>query len=175
MISAANYVARRYGVHSAMPAATAHRLCPHGVYLHPRIGGYAEVSRQIREIFERFTPLVEPLSLDEAFLDVAGSEKLFGSAAEIGRIIKQTARDETGLVVSGGASRQAWMRRLTKSGSGLAPRPCVGQPPFRIASTVMLATNRRSNPTGCPVWGFNQGRSGAMMNTTPKDGGRNGT
>ena len=72
-----------------MPAATARRLCPHGVFLYPRISYYAEVSRQIREIFERFTPLVEPLSLDEAFLDVTGSEQLFGSAGEIGRKIKE--------------------------------------------------------------------------------------
>src|SRR5512147_203104 len=61
VVAAANYVARRYGIHSAMPSATAHRLCPHGIYLHPRISHYAEVSQQIREIFERFTPLVEPL------------------------------------------------------------------------------------------------------------------
>src|SRR5664279_2930074 len=89
VVSAANYVARKFGVHSAMPAITARRLCPHGVFLPPRISHYAEVSCQIREIFERFTPLVEPLSLDEAFLDVTGSEQLFGSAVEIGRKIKQ--------------------------------------------------------------------------------------
>jgi len=68
VVSAANYVARKYGVHSAMPLAVAHRLCPQGVYLPPRIGYYAEISKQIRDIFKRFTPLVEPLSLDEAFL-----------------------------------------------------------------------------------------------------------
>jgi DNA polymerase-4 len=112
VVSAANYVARRYGVHSAMPAATAHRLCPHGVFLHPRIGYYAEVSRRIREIFERFTPLVEPLSLDEAFLDVTGSEQLFGSAAEIGRKIKQTVREETGLVVSVGVAPSKFIAKI---------------------------------------------------------------
>src|SRR5208282_5788236 len=87
VVAAANYAARRYGVHSAMPAVTARQLCPHGVYLPPRISFYAEVSRQIREIFDRFTPLVEPLSLDEAFLDVTGSEGLFGPAVEIARQI----------------------------------------------------------------------------------------
>ena len=81
-----------------MPSVVAHRLCPHGIYLPPRISYYAEVSRQIRKIFERFTPLVEPLSLDEAFLDVTGSEQLFGSATEIGQKIKQAVRQETGLV-----------------------------------------------------------------------------
>ena len=92
VVAAANYVARRYGIHSAMPSATAHRLCPHGIYLPPRIGYYAEVSRQIREIFERFTPLVEPLSLDEAFLDVTGSEHLFGPADQAGRSPGNAAR-----------------------------------------------------------------------------------
>ena len=100
MVSAANYVARKYGVHSAMPAVTAHRLCPQGIYVPPRIDYYAEVSAQIRAIFERFTPLVEPLSLDEAFLDVTGSEHLFGPAVEIGRKIKQAIRQEIRLVVS---------------------------------------------------------------------------
>jgi DNA polymerase-4 len=63
VVSAANYVARKYGVHSAMPSVVAHRLCPQGVYLPPRISYYAEISKQILDIFERFTPLVEPLSL----------------------------------------------------------------------------------------------------------------
>ena len=80
VVAAANYVARKYGVHSAMPAATAHRLCPQGIFLWPRIGYYAEISVQSREIFGRFTPLVEPLSLDEAFLDVTGSETLWFSS-----------------------------------------------------------------------------------------------
>jgi DNA polymerase-4 len=112
VVSAANYVARKYGVHSAMPAATARRLCPHGVYLPPRISYYAEVSRQIREIFERFTPLVEPLSLDEAFLDVDGSEGLFGSAAEIGQKIKQTVHQETRLVVSVGVAPNKFLAKI---------------------------------------------------------------
>lgn len=112
VVSAANYVARTYGVHSAMPSATAHRLCPHGVYLPPRIAYYAEVSRHIREIFERFTPLVEPLSLDEAFLDVSGSEHLFGSAAEIGRKIQQTVREEIGLVVSVGVAPNKFLAKI---------------------------------------------------------------
>ncbi len=112
VVSAANYVARKYGVHSAMPSATAHRRCPHGIFLHPRIDYYAEVSRQIREIFERFTPLVEPLSLDEAFLDVTGSEQLFGPAAEIGQQIKAVVRRETGLVVSVGVALNKFLAKI---------------------------------------------------------------
>lgn len=112
VVSAANYVARRYGVHSAMPAVTAHRLCPQGIYLPPRIDYYAEVSAQIRAIFERFTPLVEPLSLDEAFLDVTGSEHLFGPAVEIGRKIKQAIRQEIRLVVSAGVAPNKFLAKI---------------------------------------------------------------
>jgi DNA polymerase IV len=112
VVSAANYVARKYGVHSAMPAVTAHRLCPNGVYLPPRISFYAEISRQIRQIFERFTPLVEPLSLDEAFLDVTGSEHLFGTADDIGRKIKQAVREETKLVVSVGVAPNKYLAKI---------------------------------------------------------------
>ena len=112
VVSAANYVARKYGVHSAMPAVTARRLCPQGIYLPPRIDYYAEVSRQIRDIFERFTPLVEPLSLDEAFLDVTGSENLFGPAVEIGRQIKQAIRQELRLVVSVGVAPNKFLAKI---------------------------------------------------------------
>ena len=112
VVSAANYVARRYGVHSAMPAVTARRLCPNGVYLPPRIDYYAEVSGRIRAIFERFTPLVEPLSLDEAFLDVTGSEHLFGPAPEIGRQIKQAIRQELRLVVSVGVAPNKFLAKI---------------------------------------------------------------
>ncbi len=112
VVSAANYAARRYGVHSAMPTATARRLCPHAVFLPGRIGHYAEVSRQIHDIFERFTPLVEPLSLDEAFLDVTGSEGLFGPAVEIGRQIKQAIRDELRLVASVGVAPNKFLAKI---------------------------------------------------------------
>ncbi len=112
VVSAANYVARRYGVHSAMPSATARRLCPNGVYLPPRISYYAEISKQIRGVFERFTPLVEPLSLDEAFLDVTGSEPLFGSASEIGQKIKKAVREEVGLVVSVGVAPNKFLAKI---------------------------------------------------------------
>jgi DNA polymerase-4 len=112
VVSAANYVARKYGVHSAMPAVTAHRLCPQGIFLPPRIDYYAEISGQIREIFERFTPLVEPLSLDEAFLDVTGSEHLFGPAVEIGRQIKHAIRQELRLVASVGVAPNKFLAKI---------------------------------------------------------------
>ncbi len=112
VVSAANYVARQFGIHSAMPSVTAHRLCPHAVFLPGRLDLYGEVSREIREIFERFTPLVEPLSLDEAFLDVAGSVKLFGSAVEIGHQIKAAIRDEVRLVASVGVAPNKFLAKI---------------------------------------------------------------
>src|SRR5262245_30201707 len=88
VVSAASYEARPFGVRSAMPMATARRLCPDGVFLPVRGKHYAEIGRQIRQIFLSFTPLVEPLSLDEAFLDVRGCTGLFGPAPQIARAIK---------------------------------------------------------------------------------------
>ena len=112
VVAAANYVAREFGVHSAMPAATAKRLCPHAVFLPSRIAYYAEVSEQIRTIFQQYTPLVEPLSLDEAFLDVTGSEPLFGSAVSIGQSIKQDIRDQLKLVASVGAAPNKFLAKI---------------------------------------------------------------
>ncbi len=112
VVSAANYAARRFGVHSAMPTSTARRLCPQGVFLPVRMDRYAEVSRQIREIFLRYTPLVEPLSFDEAFLDVGGSAGLFGSAVEIGQRIKRDIREELRLVASVGVAPNKFLAKI---------------------------------------------------------------
>ena len=112
VVSAANYVARQFGVGSAMPAAKAKRLCPAAVFLPPRIDYYAQVSRQIREIFGRFTPLVEPLSLDEAFLDVTGSTRLLGPPTEIGRQVKAAIRDELHLTASVGVAPNKFLAKI---------------------------------------------------------------
>lgn len=112
VVSAANYIARRFGVHSAMPTATALRLCPQAVVLPPRHRFYAEISQQIHAIFERYTPQIEPLSLDEAFLDVTASLRLFGSAPEIGRAIKQAIKDELNLVASVGVAPNKYLAKL---------------------------------------------------------------
>ena len=112
VVSAANYIARRYGVHSAMPTATALRLCPKAVVLPPRHGFYAEISRQIHVIFQRYTPQIEPLALDEAFLDVTASEKLFGPATQIGHEIKQAILDELQLVASVGVAPNKYLAKL---------------------------------------------------------------
>lgn len=112
VVAAANYAARKFGIHSAMTSARAERLCPHAIVLKPRIDYYASVSRKIREIFEQFTPLVEPLSLDEAFLDVTGSEALFGPAEEIGRQIKRRIRSELRLVASVGVAPNKFVAKI---------------------------------------------------------------
>src|SRR5262245_3446653 len=112
VVSAASYEARRYGVRSAMPTATACRLCPDGVFLPVRMAHYAAVARQVREILLSVTPLVEPLSLDEAFLDVRGFEPLLGPAPDIARHIKERVRAETGLTASVGVAPNKFLAKL---------------------------------------------------------------
>jgi len=112
VVAAANYAAREYGVRSAMSAARARLLCPHAVFIRSRMTLYAEVSAQIRDIFHRYTPLVEPLSLDEAFLDVGASAELFGSGVDIARSIKDSTRSELGLVASVGVAPNKFLAKL---------------------------------------------------------------
>jgi DNA polymerase IV len=112
VVCAASYEARKFGVHSAMPMVTARRLCPGGVFLPVRIPRYQEISGRIMAIFHQFTPLVEPISLDEAFLDVTGSRSLFGAAPEIAANIKKLVRVETGLTVSAGVASSKLMAKI---------------------------------------------------------------
>ena len=112
VVAAANYEARKFGVHSAMPMSQAVRLCPALQVLPTNMSLYVEVSKQIHEIFNRYTPEIEPLSLDEAFLDVRGSLKLFGSAAEIAKRIKQDIKRELQLVVSAGVAPNKFVAKI---------------------------------------------------------------
>ncbi len=112
VISAASYEARTFGVHSAMPTSVAQRLCPNLVILPPDFERYTEASRQIMSVFQSYTPLVEPLSLDEAFLDVAGCERLHGDAIKIGRAIKRDILRETALVASVGIAPSKFLAKL---------------------------------------------------------------
>jgi len=112
VVAAANYAARRYGIHSAMPAAQARRLCPDAIFINSRMQRYAEVSRALRAIFTRYTPLVEPLSLDEAFLDVSSSLRLFGDGTAIAQRIKEEIRGELGLVASVGVAPNKFLAKL---------------------------------------------------------------
>ena len=112
VISAASYEARKFGLHSAMPAAQAIRLCPQAIFIRPRMEHYAAVSKQIREIFNRFTSLIEPISLDEAFLDVSGSTGLFGDPESIAKQIKTTILEETGLIASAGVAPNKFLAKV---------------------------------------------------------------
>jgi len=104
VVCAASYEARRFGVRSAMPTARAHRLCPDGVFLHPRFDRYSELSRRVFDVYRRYTPQVEPLSLDEAFLDVTASRALHGEGRAIATAIRRAVRAECGLAVSAGVA-----------------------------------------------------------------------
>ncbi len=112
VVSAASYEARKYKIHSAMPIAQAMKLCPHGVFLPVRMKRYREFSTRVFAIFEKYTPLVEPLSLDEAFLDVTGSNKLFGSAEDIARQIREEVFTETGLTISAGVAASKLVAKI---------------------------------------------------------------
>ncbi len=112
VVAAANYAARKYGIHSAMPVAQAMRLCPKLVSLPVRMGLYIKVSQQIREIFQRYTPEIEPLSLDEAFLEVTASERLFGDAVSIGKKIKKDITSELSLVASVGIAPSKFVAKI---------------------------------------------------------------
>lgn len=104
VVSAASYEARRYGIHSAMPISQAYRLCPDAVYLKPRFDRYEEVSGRVMKILGEFSPLVEQISIDEAFLECTGTEKLLGSPGDIARRIKERIKHETDLTASVGVA-----------------------------------------------------------------------
>ena len=104
VVSTANYVARQYGVHSAQPIAVAHRLCPDLLVVEPHFSRYKEVSRQVHDIFHEYTDLIEPLSLDEAYLDVTDNKFGIDMAVDIAREIKKRIRQVTGLTASAGVS-----------------------------------------------------------------------
>src|SRR5206468_1977109 len=103
---------RVFGIHSAMPMAAAIARCPGAVVVRGRMEHYVAVSRQIRQVFRRFTPLVEPLSLDEAFLDVTASTALFGSPPEIAEQVHRAVRTETGLIASAGLGPNKFIAKI---------------------------------------------------------------
>ncbi len=112
VVSAASYEARRYGIHSAMPCAEARRRCPQAVFLPVNMRKYRQVSRQVMEILGAYTPLVEQISVDEAFMDVTGSRRLFGSAEQIARQIKRRIKQELGLTASVGVGPNKFIAKL---------------------------------------------------------------
>jgi DNA polymerase-4 len=128
VVSAASYEARRYGVHSAMSSAIARRMCPDAIFIPPDMSKYLEVSRQLHEIFETFTPLVEQISVDEAFMDVTGARSLLGSAQEIAWALRERVLAETSLTCSVGIAPNKFLAKLASehakpraSADGVAP------------------------------------------------------
>ncbi len=112
VVATASYEARKFGVRSAMPAKTAQKLCPHAIFVRPRFTAYKEVSNHIREIFSRYTDLIEPLSLDEAYLDVTNDKLNIGSAIDIAKQIKQAIKDELNLTASAGVSINKFVAKI---------------------------------------------------------------
>ncbi|MFB6454267.1 DNA polymerase IV [Chitinophaga sp. Hz27] len=112
VVATASYEARKFGVRSAMPSKRALQLCPHIIFVKPRFDAYKEVSRKIREIFSRYTDIIEPLSLDEAYLDVTVDKPQIGSAIEIAKQIKQAIRDELQLTASAGVSINKFVAKI---------------------------------------------------------------
>jgi DNA polymerase-4 len=112
VVAAASYEARAFGVHSAMPSITAKRKCPDLIFIKPRFDAYKAISLQIREIFAAYTPIIEPLSLDEAYLDVTQNLSGIGSATQIAEQIRAAIRAETGLTASAGVSYNKFLAKL---------------------------------------------------------------
>ena len=112
VVAACSYEARKFGIHSAMPCSKAYRLCPHALFVPPRFEAYREVSEKIREIFWRYASEVEPLSLDEAYLDVTYTADFDGSATRIAQAIKRDILDETNLVASAGVSYNKFLAKV---------------------------------------------------------------
>ncbi len=115
VVAAASYEARKFGIHSAMPSVTAKRKCPQLVFVKPQFDVYRALSHQIREMFAEYTPLVEPVSLDEAYLDVTENLKRISSATEIAEQIRARVRSETGLTASAGVSYNKFLAKMASN------------------------------------------------------------
>ena len=112
VVATASYEARKFGVHSAMPISRAKKLCPHGIYVYPNMARYKEISHIIHKVMEEFTPIIEPLSLDEAFLDVTGITHKFTGPKALGRAIKDRVFEKTGLIISAGLAPNKFLAKL---------------------------------------------------------------
>lgn len=112
VVATASYEARKFGVHSAMPISRAKKLCPHGIYVYPNMARYKEISHIIHKVMEEFTPIIEPLSLDEAFLDITGITHKFTGPKALGRAIKDRVFEETGLIISAGLAPNKFLAKL---------------------------------------------------------------
>ena len=112
VVATCSYEARKFGVHSAMPISRAKKLCPDGIYVYPRMDRYKEVSEQIFSIMKEFTPYIEPLSIDEAFLEVSGMSTMYSGPKALGRAIKDRVYEQTGLIISAGLAPNKFLAKL---------------------------------------------------------------
>ena len=112
VVATCSYEARKFGVHSAMPISRAKKLCPNGIYVYPRMDRYKEVSHQIFSIMKEFTPYIEPLSIDEAFLEVSGMSTMYSGPKALGRAIKDRVYEKTGLIISAGLAPNKFLAKL---------------------------------------------------------------
>ena len=146
VVSTANYPAREYGIHSAQPAATAKRLCPHAVFLRPDLERYRRESRRIMAIFRDFTEVVEPASLDEAYLDVSGRLAPYASATEVAEAIRARVRAETGLTVSIGVSNSRLVAKIASDWD--KPDGLTVVPPKRVPDFLAPLPVRKLHGVG---------------------------
>lgn len=112
VVLSANYEARKFGIRAAMPVSRAKRMAPHAIFIAPEHHRYSEISQRVMEIFQSFTPLVEPISLDEAFLDVTGAQKLFGSGRDIAIKIRAKVEEQEGITCSVGIAQSKFIAKL---------------------------------------------------------------
>ena len=160
VVSTCSYEARKFGVHSAMPSREAGRLCPHGIFVPGDHAKYSAVSKQVFAIFERFTPWVEPVSIDEAFLDVSGATTLFGPPERIAESIRTAIREELHLTASVGVAPNMFLAKVASDMNkpdGLTVVPTTPEGilefldplPVRRIWGVGEATARRLAEFGC--------------------------
>jgi DNA polymerase-4 len=147
VVLTASYEARPFGVGSAMPMAEARRRCPHALVVPPRFERYEQISKQVTDVFGDFSPAVEPLSLDEAFLDMSGAERIFGAPASIARRIKDAVLEATRLIVSVGISGTKYVAKVA-SAHGKPDGLVVVPPDLAVAWLAPLPVDR--------LWGVGQ-------------------
>jgi len=161
VVAAASYEARKFGVHSAMPSVTAKRKCPDLIFIKPRFDAYKAISLQIRGIFAEYTPIIEPLSLDEAYLDVTENLKGIISATKIAEEIRARIRAETELTASAGVSYNKFLAKLasdhrSRTGSS-SSRPRWGQYSSRPCRSGSFTASDLRQPRRWPGWASKPG------------------
>lgn len=139
VVSTCSYEARKFGVRSAMPSRTAYELCPHAIFVRPDMERYSEVSGKAFEVFESFTPFVEGVSIDEAFLDITGSSHLYGGARALGDALRKAVKDKCGVTCSVGIAPN---RLLAKIGSELDKPDGLSVMPFEADEIAKFLENK---------------------------------